>query len=60
MDEDAIVMNASIQGNGCLKGDSDGATTLKLTIPASELDQVTTIMRNLMECDLIVVLKRKI
>lgn len=39
-----IYFLATLEGNGCIRYDGDGACVVKLTVPASELAEVTKLL----------------
>ena len=39
-----ITFSASIEGQGCIKYDADRSAVVKLTVPASEIAEVTKLL----------------
>lgn len=56
--EDVVEFSGSIEGDGCVKVNSDRSMSMKIAVPASEIDAITNIWKNYCECGLQVDIER--
>lgn len=57
-EEERVEFHASIQGDGCVKVNSDKSMAMKVVVPASEIDAMTQLWKDFSECGLQVMIER--